>query len=145
MRRALETWLQTTENDSKQLLKVVIDNISSVRTIHNINKAVFELGNFFEFRNFILKKIYRCSIFSLTENPLNWKQILKSLHLDSNMDFYHKFYQPLMMERIKTIITASWTTAVDQTEKNIREIFESNTLSLIGNIMFILSSTDIFY
>lgn len=45
IRRALDTWMQTTENDSKQLLTVVIENISSVRTIHNINKAVFELGN----------------------------------------------------------------------------------------------------
>lgn len=44
-RNALDTWMQTTENDSKQLLTVVIENISSVRTIHNINKAVFELGN----------------------------------------------------------------------------------------------------
>lgn len=44
VRRALDTWLQTTESDSKQLLKVVIDNISSVRTIHNVNKAVSELG-----------------------------------------------------------------------------------------------------
>lgn len=43
---ALATWLQNTENDTKQLLKVVIDNISSVRTIHKINKAVMELGMF---------------------------------------------------------------------------------------------------
>lgn len=46
VRRALDTWLQTTESDSKQLLKTVIDNISSVRTIHNVNKAVSELGMF---------------------------------------------------------------------------------------------------
>lgn len=58
-----------------------------------------------------------------------------SLHLDCNINFYHKFYQPLMMERIKTIITASWTKAVDQTDNNIREIFESNSLSMIGNII----------
>lgn len=46
VRRALEIWLKSTETDSKQLLKVVIDNISSVRTIHNINKAVSEIGNY---------------------------------------------------------------------------------------------------
>lgn len=35
-----------------------------------------------------------------------------------------------MQERIKTIITASWTAAVNQTETNIREIFDRNaTLS----------------
>lgn len=44
VRRALDTWLKATESDSKQLLKEVINNISSVRTIHNINKAVSELG-----------------------------------------------------------------------------------------------------
>lgn len=32
-----------------------------------------------------------------------------------------------MQERIKAIITASWTVAVNQTEKNIREIFDANT------------------
>lgn len=71
--------------------------------------------------------------FSL-ETPTNWKQILQSLHLSSNTDFYHKFYQPLMQDRIKTIITASWQTAIENTEKNITEIFESNALSLNGNV-----------
>lgn len=33
-----------------------------------------------------------------------------------------------MLERIKTIITTSWSAAVDQTEKNIREIFNANTV-----------------
>lgn len=51
--RALDTWMQTTENDSKQLLTVVIENISSVRTIHNINKAVLELGNAYISGNFL--------------------------------------------------------------------------------------------
>lgn len=44
IQRALDTWLQNTEDDTRQLLKVVIDNINSVRTIHNINKAVMQLG-----------------------------------------------------------------------------------------------------
>lgn len=76
----------------------------------------------------------------VVETPTNWKQILQSLHLSSNIDFYHKFYQPLMQDRIKTIITTSWQTAIEQTEKNILEIFESNALSLSGNIHFFLSS-----
>lgn len=67
------------------------------------------------------------------ENPSNWKQILESLHLGSNIDFYHKFYLPLMQDRIKTIITVSWTAAVERTDKNIREIFESDSSTLIGN------------
>lgn len=46
VRRGLNTWLETTANDTKQLLAVVIDNINSVRTIHNVNKAVSELGKF---------------------------------------------------------------------------------------------------
>lgn len=38
-----------------------------------------------------------------------------------------------MQDRIKTIITASWTTAVERTELNIREIFASSSDNLIGN------------
>lgn len=38
-----------------------------------------------------------------------------------------------MQDRIKTIITASWTTAVERTELNIREIFTSSSDNLIGN------------
>lgn len=72
------------------------------------------------------------------ENPSNWEKILQSLHLSSNIDFYYKFYQPLMQDRIKTIITASWAKAVEQTEKNIREIFESSAATLNGNV-FILA------
>lgn len=41
-----------------------------------------------------------------------------------------------MQERIKTIITRSWTAAVDQTEKSIREIFNENSFSSIGNYQF---------
>lgn len=38
-----------------------------------------------------------------------------------------------MQDRIKTIITVSWTAAVERTDKNIREIFESDSSTLIGN------------
>lgn len=41
-----------------------------------------------------------------------------------------------MLDRIKTIITASWTTAVQQTEKNACEIFDSNINSMNGNTFF---------
>lgn len=39
-----------------------------------------------------------------------------------------------MQDRIKTIITASWAKAVEQTEKNIRETFESSAASMNGNV-----------
>lgn len=66
------------------------------------------------------------------ENPSNWSQIIQRLHLNGNIDFYRKFYQPLMQDRIKTIITASWKTAIEQTEKEISKIFESDALTIIG-------------
>lgn len=135
IRSALDTWLQSTESDSKQSLKVVIDNINSVRTIHNINTAVSELGTLnFDDYGIKSKNIQFIEHFEhFSENPSNWKQILESLHLGSNIDFYHKFYLPLMQDRIKTIITVSWTAAVERTDKNIREIFESDSSTLIGN------------
>lgn len=43
-----------------------------------------------------------------------------------------------MQDRIKAIITTSWRTAVEQTEKKIGEIFESNALTVIG--IFLLSN-----
>lgn len=75
------------------------------------------------------------------ECPAHWKQILQRVHLNGNVDFYHKFYQPLMQERIKTIITTSWSAAVDQTEKNIREVFGSNTILSPGMCLFLFYFT----
>lgn len=44
IKRVVGVWMESTEADSKQCLKSVIDNVGSVRAIHNINQAVAELG-----------------------------------------------------------------------------------------------------
>lgn len=63
-------------------------------------------------------------VFRISEKPTNWKDILQSLHLDPNIDFYQKFYEPLLQDRIKAIITGSWATAMEATEKHIIELFQ---------------------
>lgn len=45
-----------------------------------------------------------------------------------------------MQERIKTIITASWSAAVDQTEKDIRGTFDANAILTNGTLFFFLRS-----
>lgn len=44
IKRVVSVWIESTEADSKQCLKSVIDNVGSIRAIHNINQAVAELG-----------------------------------------------------------------------------------------------------
>lgn len=44
IKRVLSAWIEGTEADSKQCLKNVIDNVGSIRAIHNINQAVADLG-----------------------------------------------------------------------------------------------------
>lgn len=44
IKRVVSAWIKSTEADSKQCLKNVIDNVGSIRAIHNINQAVAELG-----------------------------------------------------------------------------------------------------
>lgn len=63
---------------------------------------------------------------AILEKPINWTDILQSLHLNPNIDFYQKFYEPLLQERIKAIITGSWATTMETTEKHIVELFEGS-------------------
>lgn len=44
IKEALDDWMRTTSGDASKLLSDVVGNISSVRTIHNINQAVLESG-----------------------------------------------------------------------------------------------------
>lgn len=78
------------------------------------------------------KGVIKYKLFFFVENPSNWRKILQSLHLDSNIDFYQKFYQPLLQDRIKTIIATSWTTAVERTEKIIIEMAKPDGIPLNG-------------
>lgn len=44
IKRVVNVWIESTEADSKQCLKNVIDSVGSIQAIHNINQAVAELG-----------------------------------------------------------------------------------------------------
>lgn len=76
------------------------------------------------------------------EKPANWKGILQNLHMDPNIDFYQKFYEPLLQDRIKNIITASWARSMTDTEKQISELFEGN---LSGKFKIFYSNSILFF
>lgn len=40
----LQTWLQTTESDSRNYLRSLVNDVGSVRTIHGIKTAALELS-----------------------------------------------------------------------------------------------------
>lgn len=99
----------------------------SLKTCNTIFKISFEL------------------VYSFTEKPQNWKEILHSLHLDVNIDFYQKFYEPLLQDRIKTIITASWATSMEETVKYISELFEENLTGKKIHFHFLLKKKNHFH
>lgn len=61
-----------------------------------------------------------------TEKPPNWSTILKKLQLTTNIDFYQMFYQPLIHDRIKSIVKSSWSTTVLTTENELSKLLDAD-------------------
>lgn len=97
-------WLKTIESISQNQLKSLVQIIPTIKVIHDIQKKVHDI-----------------------EKPSkNWNAICKSLYLEDDLDFYAKFYQNLMNERIKAIISASWTDILSEIHKEIEKLIADN-------------------
>lgn len=102
LKQTIDNWLAFIGSDSKEKLNSIINVISSIKIIHDIERKAL-----------------------LIEKPLNWLQILQNLSLPVNLDFYQLYYQPLMNCRIKEIINNSWNSTVECVNKKIQEILQT--------------------
>lgn len=101
---AISMWLQTIEQISKNQLKSHITYIGSIKTVQDI-------------QHLIKTKI---------EKPTNWTSICRKFFDSENFDFYLQFYQPLMHDRIRTIINISWTNILSEFHGEVGKIIEEN-------------------
>jgi hypothetical protein len=60
------------------------------------------------------------------EKPKHWIKICKKMFELENFDFYLQFYQPLINERIHTIINISWANILSEFHSEVGKIIEEN-------------------
>ncbi|CAO1415921.1 unnamed protein product [Diamesa serratosioi] len=99
----INSWLKTIENVSQHQLKSMVQLITSIKTVQDIQKQINKI-----------------------EKPRNWLKICQDLHLPVNIDFFKKFYQNLINERIEFIINISWTNILDDLKLEVEKLFTDN-------------------
>lgn len=100
---AINSWLQSIEVIAKNQLKSLIDFIVSIKTIQDLKNMV-----------------------SSIEKTRNYSKISQELFYVDNFDFYNRFYQPLINDRIHTIINISWSNILDEFRDEIEKLIEEN-------------------
>lgn len=103
VKHRMGTWINSIENISKGQLKVLIKCIVSINTIRDIKNMI----------NGIVK-------------PKNWSLMCSTLFQQNNLDFYHEFYQPLMLDRIHNIIKISWTNIQSEFSTELDKLISIN-------------------
>lgn len=125
----LQTWLQTTENDSKNYLRSLVNDVGSVRTIHGIKTAALELSKWSH--RMALDNLYKDNkifLVLILEPPPDWSYALQRLGLPPTLDFYQLHCQPLVRDRIKEIIKTSWEKTVDKTYAEINGVLDNTEI-----------------
>ncbi|XP_037038519.1 conserved oligomeric Golgi complex subunit 1 isoform X2 [Bradysia coprophila] len=107
LKRLMEAWLQDVSTHTKNYLKPVFDVVATVKTIHNIKTEAFAM-----------------------EKSPKWQTILVRLNLPSNLDLYNVYYQPLITERLKEIIAASWSKTIEETQQKVDVLIKSKSKDL---------------
>lgn len=62
---------------------------------------------------------------NLSEKPKSWDKMLQALQLPNNLDFYGTYYQPLILERIKTIIQSMMIKTNDEAKTEICNVMDT--------------------
>lgn len=100
---AINSWLKSVEGIAQNQLKSLIAFVVSIKTIQDIRNMV-----------------------STVTKPKNWNLMCKELFDAENFDFYIRFYQPLVNDRIHTIINISWTNILSELRNDVEKLIEEN-------------------
>lgn len=63
----------------------------------------------------------------ILDKPQNWSKILQNLFLPPNLDLYQHYYQPLINDRIKIIISSTWELTVANTNCELQKLLNNVT------------------
>lgn len=98
----VNSWLEFVHNVSQTQLTSLVLLITSIKTIQDVKKQT-----------------------SAVLKSKNWTNICRSLQLPDNLDFYARFYQQLIDQRLQEIIRSAWNSALEETLVDIRNALES--------------------
>ncbi|KAL7032843.1 hypothetical protein ACKWTF_007408 [Chironomus riparius] len=100
VRNAMAQWMNSVESIAQNQLKDVVKYIVSIDIIREMENQVQNITK-----------------------PPNWSDMSESLFGMEHLDFYEKLYQPLILERIYSIINISW----DNIQNNFKNEIEKLT------------------
>lgn len=100
---SINAWLKSIEGIAQNQLKSLISFVVSIKTIQDIRNMISTVGK-----------------------PKNWSIMCKELFDIENFDFYMRFYQPLVNERIHTIINISWSNILGELKGDVEKLIEEN-------------------
>lgn len=112
VRKIVSKWMSSIEKIVQDKLKGVIKHIVSINTIREIENQIQNI-----------------------EKPSLWPNICSTIFDLKHLDFYEKFYQALILERMYSIINISW----DNIQSDFKNEIESLTI-LINDRVHRLSS-----
>lgn len=101
VRNIMAQWMNSIESMAQNQLKDIVKYIVSIDIIREMENQVQNISK-----------------------PTNWSEMCESLFGIENLDFYEKFYQPLILERIYSIINISW----DNIQNNFKNEIEKLTV-----------------
>jgi len=103
LKAAITSWLSSIQGVADKQLKSLVRLIVSVKVIQDIQQQVAKI-----------------------EKPKNWSTICKDLFLPDNVDFYKRFYQSLINERIQSIISISWSNILKELNAEVEQLIAEN-------------------
>ncbi|XP_046432315.1 conserved oligomeric Golgi complex subunit 1 isoform X1 [Neodiprion fabricii] len=99
LKNNLTNWLSWVEGFVKREVSKLLDLVTSVKGIHNIREEVLAL-----------------------EVPQNWEIMCKKLSLEKTVNFWGDYFQLLLTERVKGIVSIKW----DETLFNLKtDLFDT--------------------
>lgn len=104
LQSSIQSWLESVEKVSDKQLKSLIQQIVSIKTVQDIQQQIRKT----------------------VETPKNWPDICNDLYLPENIDFFKKYYQPLINDRIENIINIFWSTTLAELNVEVEKLISEN-------------------
>ncbi|XP_055548453.1 conserved oligomeric Golgi complex subunit 1 [Wyeomyia smithii] len=92
VRNSSQHWLESVEKIATHQLVPFMNLVPSIKMLHDVRKLCLDAS----------------------KKPDLWEETCRQLSLDEDLDFYKMFYQPLIDNRVKTIIETCWLETVEQ-------------------------------
>ncbi|XP_053693589.1 conserved oligomeric Golgi complex subunit 1 [Sabethes cyaneus] len=102
VRNSSKHWLESVEKIATHQLASFMNLVPSIKMLHDVRKLCL----------------------AAAKKPELWEETCRQLSLDEGLDFYKMFYQPLIDNRVKTIIKACWSEIVQNNSVDILNLLK---------------------